>query len=610
MEWYNIFPKIVNMSLTAGLIVPVVVLARLFLRKAPKVYSYALWSVVLFRLLCPVSLPSPISLFGLIEPAETETMGGATSFSYISTKEPDFYDKIVIDRNTGTVQNLTEDTSILIGSPEIDRTWILLMTILWGGGILILAVCGVVSYCKLKKKLIGAVPVEENIWQSDYISVPFVGGFFRPRIYIPSAMDEKEREYVLNHELYHIKHLDHIIKYVSYAALCLHWFNPLIWLAFILAEKDMEMRCDEGVLRKLGDGVKQSYSTSLLHLSSGQKRFAFVSPAFSEGNIKTRIQNILHWKNPSKTVSAAALCLCLVILAGCALNPEIEAPVMYEEYTPIPYSSQPYLIENMTDHPVYVSGDCLYMNPLSSTFGGGDTGYRYLVTENSFSIDSRQGSVQVLNDSLTWEWEEFPWTDEEWNALFFPAFGITDIYNIYDEIQYKKLNFGYCLLRVDGSVWLVKISTHPDKTPYIWSIHTLKPESACGLALWEFKPQYSSVYPAFAFSCTPEPERMYVFSYGGTLIDRSGEKDVQEVYMDYAGDCLIYWAPWDEENQTVEETRLTLSLDYEGRVILGTIYIRSAGENLYSATVVGSGLRMEQSEEFPGGVIVYENGAE
>ncbi|MBQ7922171.1 MAG: hypothetical protein IJ325_06300 [Clostridia bacterium] len=607
MDWYNIFPKIVNMNITAGITVLAVLLARLLLRRAPKVYSYVLWSVVLFRLLCPFSLPAPVSLFNIVNPGETESAGIATSVSYITYDEPDFYDKIVIDPNTGAVEDLTEDTAVLTGSPNIDRTGTLIVTILWYTGVVIMVVHGILSYFRLKQKLIGAVPVEKGIWQTDYISVPFALGMLRPRIYLPSVMEEEEREYVLLHERYHVKHFDHVVKCISYAALCIHWFNPLVWLAFVLAEKDMEMRCDEGVLRQLGDDARQDYSASLLHFSAGHKRLTAVSPAFSEGGIKTRIRNILNWKKPSKKVSAAAMILCAVILAGCALNPEIDTLEVGEEFTHILWNSQSYPIENMTDHPVYVSADCLYIHPFSSTLTNGDTGYRYIVTENSFSMDNRMGTTTVLNDSITWEWEEFPWTNAEWNDLFFPSFGMRDIYNMYDEILYKKLNRGYFLLRVDGCVWLVHTNKNPDNTPYIWSIHSLKPESVCGLAMWEYKPQYSSLFPAFAFSFAPEPSEISVFSYGGTLIDRAGSKDVQDVYLRYAGDSTVYWVPRDEENQTVGQAKLDVAITYEGRFVFGNIYIQSMGENLYSATIVGSGLRMEQSEEFPGGVIVWEN---
>ena len=248
------------------------------------------------------------------------------------------------------------------------------------------------------------------------------------------------------------------------------------------------------------------------------------------------------------------------------------------------------------------------MNPLSSTFSGGDTGFRYIVTENSFSVDNRDGTTTVLSDSITWEWEEFPWTMEEWNDLFIARVQSIDYSRLFDEMLYKKINNRYSLLRMDGTVWLVDLRSNNAMGDYIWSIHTLKPEAACGTALWVYEPYYSSRYPAFTFSVFPEAAEVSVYcENGGTLIDRSDGKDTATQYLQFTGDSLLYWVPWRGETLYEEHGRLNITVSYEDYTTTGTVYIQSIGDNIYTATVVGSGLRMEQSEVFQGGVIVFEN---
>lgn len=617
MAWYTIFPKILNMSLVSGFLILLILLARLLLRKSPKIYSYLLWSAVLFRLLCPVSLPSPMSLVTVARPVEAEKLEISATLSYHPTEEPDFYQMVQYDPDSGNYTayeyNPAQGIPVYTTGQHTNRTAIAVITILWTAGITGMFIYGILSAVRLKRKLVGAVPYAKNTLQSDYISVPFAAGFFRPKIYIPSSMSERELPYVLLHEQYHIRHLDHIMKYLAYTALCIHWFNPLVWLAFILAEKDMEMRCDEGVLKQLGEEAKQNYSAALLHFSAGRTRKVFVSPSFSEGNIRTRIRNVLDFQKPSRIKTFLSLLLTAVILAGCAITPKTEVFTEAASET-IPGDKvimahlTEYPIENMTDHSVYVSGNCLYMNPLSSTFSGGDTGLRYIVTENSFSVDNRDGTTTVLSDSITWEWEEFPWTMEEWNDLFFARVQSIDYSRLFDEMLYKKINNRYSLLRMDGTVWLVDLRSNNAMGDYIWSIHTLKPESACGIALWVYEPYYSSRYPAFTFSVFPEAAEVSVYcGNGGTLIDRSDGKDTATQYLQFTGDSLLYWVPWRGETLYEERGRLNITVSYEDYTTTGTVYIQSIGDNIYTATVVGSGLRMEQSEVFQGGVIVFEN---
>ena len=164
--------------------------------------------------------------------------------------------------------------------------------------------------------------MEDNIYLADYIPSPFVMGLFRPKIYLPSTLTETERGYILRHEQYHLRRRDHVVKLLSFLALCVHWFNPLVWAAFILAGKDMEMSCDEAVVRELGEDIRADYSASLLSLATGRRIVAGMPLAFGEGDTGGRIRNLLNWKRPQPWIIAVCAVVCVGLIALCAANPK------------------------------------------------------------------------------------------------------------------------------------------------------------------------------------------------------------------------------------------------------------------------------------------------
>jgi len=175
-----------------------------------------------------------------------------------------------------------------------------------------------VSYFKLRKRLTGALRMEDNIFLADHIESPFVMGLIFPKIYIPSGVSDWEMEHIIAHEQHHIKRRDHQLKAIGFAALCMHWFNPLVWLAFSLASADMEMSCDEAVVKKLGSEIRSEYSASLLGFATEKRMIAGTPIAFGEGNTEKRIKNLAAWKKPSLwvTVTAAVLILAVTAMVG------------------------------------------------------------------------------------------------------------------------------------------------------------------------------------------------------------------------------------------------------------------------------------------------------
>ena len=312
-------PMILNMSITASVIILFVLLARLALKKAPKIFSYALWGVVLFRLLCPVSVTTDFSLLGLFDAPAAENTQHTTAVEYIPydvVHTPDLEVQLPVPPaiNDAVNDTLPQEHAAL-GADPLEGEFAI-GSLIWLLGIAAMAIYSAVSYVLLRRKLVGSLLLRDNIYLADGIGSPFVMGFIRPKIYRPSALSEQEQGYIILHEQHHIRRGDHIIKALAFIALCIHWFNPLVWMAFVLSSKDMEMSCDEAVVKKLGEGIRADYSASLLSLATGRRIIAGTPLAFGEGDTKSRIKNMLNWKQAKPAViflSAAAVILAILV---------------------------------------------------------------------------------------------------------------------------------------------------------------------------------------------------------------------------------------------------------------------------------------------------------
>ena len=317
MNFYTFLPKLLNMSLTASVAIVCVLLLRLLLKKAPKVISYALWAVVLFRLLCPVSIASGLSLFGLMNVPTADTSNRTSSIVYVPenivhTEFPAV--TLPVPGVINAINNtLPQGEEQLVANPL--EAPIVIGTYVWLVGVLIRAVYSVASYFKLRNRLLIASPLRDNIYLADEITTPFVMGLIRPKIYLPSDTQERQQSYIILHEKHHIRRGDHIMKALAFLALSIHWFNPLVWVAFVYAGKDMEMSCDEAVVKKMGDDILADYTASLLSLATGKTIIAGVPLAFGEGDTGGRIRNLANWKKPTLWVVLLAVIACVAL--GC-----------------------------------------------------------------------------------------------------------------------------------------------------------------------------------------------------------------------------------------------------------------------------------------------------
>ena len=307
-----IFERVLNMSLTGSIVIAVVLLARLLLRRAPKIYSYMLWAVVLFRLLCPISLSAGLSV---LKPLPVTTSQGLSTVTYrpVEPVVPAFGEIGQEDARPEPAETVKAET----GAQAMTLAAAVWLTV--GGA---LAGCSLVQYIVLRRKLREAAPYRGEVYLSDSIATPFVMGVIAPKIYLPSDTPIAERRFIIAHERHHLHRGDPLWKLLGYLALCVHWFNPLVWLAFFLGGKDMEMSCDEAVLNRLGEDIRADYSQALLRLATHKRLIAGMPLAFGEGETKGRVRNMARWRRPKVWVSGICAVLCLVVLAVCALNPQ------------------------------------------------------------------------------------------------------------------------------------------------------------------------------------------------------------------------------------------------------------------------------------------------
>jgi len=319
----DLFLTVVNMSITASYVAIGVILVRLLLKKAPKVFSYILWIPVLFRLVCPFSFDSAFSFFNLINLNAKQGIG----ISELVPQNIGLMHTPAIQSGIGSIDseaNASLPSAIPVASVNPMEIWMTVLSLIWISGVIVLMIYGIISYVKIKGKLQTATRVEADVFETNAIGTAFVCGFIRPKIYVPANIGDANLSYILEHERTHIRRKDYLIKPIAFLALILHWFNPLMWLCFALMSRDMEISCDESVLHRLGEGAKGGYSNSLLSLAVKRKGLLAANPlAFGESHVKTRIKNILNFKKPAFwVIMVAVVAVCAAAIAFAANPPK------------------------------------------------------------------------------------------------------------------------------------------------------------------------------------------------------------------------------------------------------------------------------------------------
>ena len=308
----NIFLKILNISITASWLVLAVLLMRLVLKKAPKWLSVVMWALVGIRLVLPFSFES---IFSLIPSAETVPP------EILYEQAPQIHTGF--DALNSAVNPVISESFAPAPGASVNPLQVItfLAGWLWIIGMAGMVIYTLISCLRIRNKLREAVPLGENIYLCDRIETPFIFGIFRPKIYLPSAMAGADIPFVLAHEKAHLKRRDHLWKPLGFLLLTVYWFNPLLWLAYILLCRDIEAACDEKVLTDMGDEVKKPYSQALVNCSVPRKMIAACPLAFGEVNVKSRIKKVLSYKKPAFWLLIAAVVVCIVLSVCFLTNP-------------------------------------------------------------------------------------------------------------------------------------------------------------------------------------------------------------------------------------------------------------------------------------------------
>ena len=328
----ELFVGTLNLAVAASWLIVVILLLRPLLKKfAPRWVLCALWAVVAVRLVCPVMLHSDLSVYRLAGDA-VNANGQVTYFEDTGFCGDVSYRPATLlpGVSTPTVTPSTVDDS----APEVSADAVVqpstpsrsvdmnLLSIAWAVGIYIIVMAALAGYLSLRSAVAASIPLEGNVYLCDNIKSPFILGVFRPRIYLTSGMDEAARDCVLRHERAHLRRWDHVWKPLGFALLAVYWYDPLVWVAYILFCRDMELACDERVIRDMAAEERAAYSQALLDCSRGRRWVAACPLAFGEVGVKTRVKAVLWYKKPGFWVSVAAVLVCIAVAVCFLTNPK------------------------------------------------------------------------------------------------------------------------------------------------------------------------------------------------------------------------------------------------------------------------------------------------
>ena len=328
----NIFVYLLHNSIAVCVVILTVFAVRLFLRRAPKKYSYILWAIVGIYLLCPIRLSSPISIYSLLNnvsdtflehhslPLNAKNFADKNKTYNEKKQKTKDSNKSKFDNVSSTNKNqkTKQNQNNTAGTENISQSLTVTTTAyIWLCGCIVLLVRNLFLIWRTKQTVLMAIRRKDNIYESECISTPFVIGIVRPKIYIPFNLSEQEREYILKHEQYHIRRKDQIIKICAYILCVIYWFQPLIWFAYFVMIRDMEMSCDEYVLKNSKSDIRVAYSTSLLKLATKTEDFNAGLPAFGESDIRKRVKNIMKFNAKKKWVSVVAAIAVVIVGVSC-----------------------------------------------------------------------------------------------------------------------------------------------------------------------------------------------------------------------------------------------------------------------------------------------------
>ncbi len=448
----KLFISVLNLSLISSYVILFILAIRLLLRKAPKVFSYALWAIVFFKLSCPATFESMISLI----PEQVSThMIVNTDINDTTTHEKTTQIESPVEPDNIEMSSNLKTTDKIKSKPTV----VYYLSMIWVSGILIGFVYSLISTIILKKRLSSAVNVRDNLYESSETNTPFVMGMLRPKIYLPVELSKEEQTYIIRHEQVHIQRRDYLIKIAAFSISCIHWFNPLVWLSFLLMNRDMEMSCDEKVMKELGSDIKKVYSSSLLSLAVGRKMPNGIPLAFGERDIKSRIKNVLNYKKPTLWIIIVSTLVVVVAGIGLFFNPssnnnkDKEQPVELEEF--IIADDEITLYDKTIANIQLIMTKGTYYEEEYAGAGGGTYPENYM-GDYELRLISKDGKVlSTLSLNKDWDYTQINFSGEfdilftDYNSDSCPDFtigtygsaniGLYYLYSITEENQIKRI---------------------------------------------------------------------------------------------------------------------------------------------------------------------------
>ena len=316
--------QLLEMSVHGSVLLLLVMLLRVPLRNASGSMTLIVWATAAVRLVCPFALTSALSLMPAFD--RTQQTGA--------------------EMLTMTLPNDT----VVFSAAQPHDTVLTVLFVLWCVGVAAMLMYTLCAYGRTRRMLSEAVKLERDVYECDRIPTPFIFGLFRPCIYLPSSMNENDRIYVIAHERAHLARYDHLWKPLGFAVLAVHWFNPLVWVSYVLFCRDLETACDERVLTALGADSKKPYADALINCAAPTRRIAACPLAFGETDVKVRVQTVLKFRKPAAWATATAVALCLLLALCFLTDPTVQA-LSVQDPTPPPATTQTTVSTKPTDVP-------------------------------------------------------------------------------------------------------------------------------------------------------------------------------------------------------------------------------------------------------------------
>ena len=525
----GIFLKIVNMSISACWIVLAIILLRFVLKKAPKWINCVLWGLAGLRLVLPFSFES---VFSLIPSAETITKVPDSprpqinsGVSVIDNQINDYLQGNYFEGVTRPMGNFVDITTLL--------------AIVWIIGIVALLIYTLVSFLRLKRKIGTAVLLRDNIYQSEAVVSPFVLGVIKPKIYLPFNMNGQDMNHVIAHERAHIRRKDHFWKPLGFLILTLHWFNPVVWFGYILLCRDIELACDEKVVKELNNEQRADYSEALLACSVNRRMIAACPLAFGEVGVKDRIKSVLNYKKPAFWIIVVAIVVSITV-AVCFLTNPVNTSI---------YNSS------------YETGKCLYSYVVSADK---ETKSNELV----FDITSDGKVYKIFGDGTTDELgvlKESDYTAEELEAAIKNQDAKLNIGNIKNAYELSDCIF---LQKSNGTVYLVQFFSD-GRIMSVFKLNRIDKSDISNFSgseklAWNYNPSLSHTAHytrAFAFDC----EYTYVDATctGGEFWNLEAEGQPRGTNIRFEKEKKIYWTPAEDDENPIDKSEVTLTV-YNG----------------------------------------------